>query len=153
MHLTVKHLFKRASFLGGVILIGGVLTFFNLKRDAIYNELVALDLIPQPEKLTELYFNDHANLPSTATRNQAISFAFVIHNLEASDYQYTYDVSVNVHGTRRIVDSGNILVKNNQYYVKHEKFHLMTSEPGQKVVVELTNKHQSIDFWIRRVTK
>ena len=153
MHLTMKHLFKRASFLIGVTFVVGMLIFFTLKRAAIYNELVTLDLIPQPENLTELYFNNHTNLPSSATRNQVISFAFVIHNLEATDYQYTYAVSINAHGTRRIIDSGNILVKNNQYCVKNEKIHLMTSEQSQEVVVELTNKQQSIDFWIRRITK
>ncbi len=121
--------------------------FFNLNRASVNNELVTLDLIPKPEKLTELYFNNNANLPSSATSNQVISFAFVIHNLETTDYQYAYDVSVNANGTRHIVDSGNVLVKNNQYYVKMEKFNLMNSPVSQEVVVELTNKQQSIGFW------
>lgn len=124
-----------------------MLIFFNLNRAPIYNELVNLDLIPKPEKLTELYFNNNANLPGSATSNQVISFAFVIYNLETTDYQYAYVVSVNANGTRHIVDSGNVLVKNNQYYVKNEQFNLMNSPGSQEVVVELTNKQQSIDFW------
>jgi hypothetical protein len=148
MHLTIKQLFKLASLFIGVILVVGILVFFNLNRASVYNELFALDLVPKPEKLTELYFNDNANLPSSVTSNQAISFAFVIHNLEATNFQYTYDVSVNANGTRHIVDSGNVLVKNNQYYVKNEKINLIHSTGSQEVVVELTNKQQSIDFWI-----
>jgi hypothetical protein len=149
MHLTSKQLFKLASLLIGVTLVVvGLLIFINLNRASVDNELVTLDLVPKPEKLTELYFNDNAKLPSSATSNQVISFAFVIHNLETTDYQYAYDVSVNANGTRQIVDSGNVLVKNNQYYVKDEKFNLMNSLGRQEVVVELTNKRQSIDFWI-----
>jgi len=148
MHLTIKQLFKLASLLIGVIVVIGMLVFFSLNRASVYNELVTLDLIPKPEKLTELYFNNNANLPSSVTSNQVISFAFVIHNLETTDFQYTYDVSVNANGTRYIVDSGNVLVKNNQYYVKNEQFNLMNSTGSQEVVVELTNKQQSIDFWI-----
>src|SRR5713226_677108 len=147
MHLTIKQLFKLVFLLIGVTLIVGMLIFFNLNRASVNNELVTLDLIPKPEKLTELYFNNNANLPSSATSNQVISFAFVIHNLETTDYQYAYDVSVNANGTRHIVDSGNVLVKNNQYYVKNEKFNLMNSPGSQEVVVELINKQQSIDFW------
>lgn len=147
MHLTIKQLFKLTSLLIGVILVVGMLIFFNLNRAPIYNELVNLDLIPKPEKLTELYFNNNANLPGSATSNQVISFAFVIYNLETTDYQYAYVVSVNANGTRHIVDSGNVLVKNNQYYVKNEQFNLMNSPGSQEVVVELTNKQQSIDFW------
>jgi hypothetical protein len=149
MRLTNQRLFKLSSALGiGVTLIVGVLIFFNLNAAAINNELVALDLVPKPEKLTELYFNNSANLPASATGDQAISFSFVIHNLEAANYQYVYEVSVNANGTRRIVDSGKVLVKNNQYYVKNEQFNLLSSPGRQEVVVALTNMQQSIDFWI-----
>lgn len=149
MYLTIKQLFKLAYLLLGVILVVvGMIVFYNLNRASIYNELAALDLIPKPEKLTELYFNDNANLPGSATSNQVISFAFVIHNLETTDYLYDYEVSVIFNGTRHIVDSGKVVVKNNQYYVKNEKFNLMNSAGRQEVVVELTNKQQSIDFWI-----
>jgi hypothetical protein len=155
MHLTSQRLFKLASLLVGVTLIGvtlvgAMLIFFNMNRASIYNELVTLDLIPRPEKLTELYFNNHATLLSSVTSNQVISFAFVIHNLETTDYQYAYNVSVKANSTKYIIDSGNILVKNNQYAVKHEKFKLTNSSGSQEVVVELTNKRQAIDFWIRR---
>ena len=128
-------------------MVGGMLIFYNFNKAAIDNELATLDLIPKPEKLTELYFNDNAKLPNSATSNQVISFAFVIHNLETTDYRYAYVVSVNANGTRHIVDSGNVLVKNNQYYVKNEMFNLLNSPGSQEVVVELTNKQQSIDFW------
>jgi hypothetical protein len=150
MYLTIKQLFKLIFLLMvGVILVVGMLIFFNVNRTSIQNVLVTLDLIPKSEKLTELYFNDNANLPSSETSNQVISFAFVIHNLETTDYQYVYEVSVNLNGTKHIVDSGKVLVKNNQYYVNNEKFNLMNSPGRQEVVVELTNKHQSIDFWVQ----
>lgn len=149
MRLTIKQLFKLAFFLLlGVVLIVGTPIFFNLNRASIYNELVTLDLVPKPEKLTELYFNDNANLPSSVTSRQAISFAFVIHNLETTDYQYVYEVSINVNGTKHIIDRGNVLVKDNQYYIKNEEFNLINSQGRQKIVVELINKQQSIDLWI-----
>lgn len=149
MRLTVKRHFKLPSLLLGLILVVTVVTLFiNVNRAAVNNQLAALDLIPKPELLTELYFNDNANLPTTATSKQAISFTFVIHNLETTDYQYVYDVAVDAIGIRHIVDSGNVLVKNNQYYIKNEKLNLMNFPGRQNVVVELTNIHQSIDFWV-----
>ncbi len=157
MDIKTKQLFKAVTLsLIGVILVVGVISFYNLNSTSIHNELVALYLLPKPEKLTELYFNDNANLPSSATKNQAnvdtaptLSFAFVVHNLETTDYQYVYEVSVNLNGTRHIIDSGKVLVKNNQYYSKNEKFNLMNVPGRQEVVVELTNKHQAIDFWVQ----
>ncbi len=149
MRLTVKRHFKLPSLLLGLVLVVTVVTLFiNVNRAAVNNQLAALDLIPKPELLTELYFNDNANLPTTATSKQTISFTFVIHNLETTDYQYVYDVAVDAIGIRHIVDSGNVLVKNNQYYIKNEKLNLMNFPGRQNVVVELTNIHQSIDFWV-----
>src|SRR5450631_3792014 len=124
MRVTMKQLFKLLPLSIGVVLVAGTLFFFNVNRAAVDNELATLDLIPKPEKLTELYFNDNAKLPTSAT-NQPVSFAFVIHNLETTDYQYVYVVSVNANGVRHIVDSGNVMVNNNQYYTKNENFNLM----------------------------
>jgi hypothetical protein len=147
VHLTTRKLFKQALCLLGAIFIIAMLIFFNVNRASIENALVTLDLVPKPEKLTELYFNNNTNLPDAATKNRTIHFTFVIHNLETTDYQYLYAVSVNARGTRHIVDRGKVFVKNNQYYIKYEQFKLMHSSGSQEVVVELTNKQQSIDFW------
>lgn len=148
MRLTNRQLFKLLFSFMGLTLLVGMLILFNVNRAFVHSELVTLDLLPQPERLTELYFNDSANLPSSATSNRVISFSFVIHNLETTDYQYSYDISVHTNDTRQIVDRGIVFVKNDQYYVKHEKFNLVFSSGRQDVVVELTNKRQSIDFWM-----
>lgn len=144
-----KQIFKLALLLIGVALVVNILIFLEINQEFVHNELIALDLIPKPETMTELYFASNANLPSTVTDNQTISFSFVIHNLEMSTYQYAYSISVDdTNGTKRIVDSGYVLVKNDQYYVKNEKFNLTKALGRQEVVVELTNKQQSIDFWV-----
>lgn len=146
MHQTVKQLAQLAPLLVGISLLVGVLIFFKLDNATIHNELVTLDLIPKPETLTELYFKNNVNLPDSTKSNQVIRFAFVIHNLEATDYQYTYNVYVNTNSTKHIVDSGRVLVKDNQNYVKNERFKLIKSQGNQEIVVELVNKNQSIDF-------
>src|SRR5579883_1664394 len=101
-----RRFFKLVFLLIGMLIIAGTAVFLNLYRTFVYNELMALYLVPRPEKLTELYFNNNASLPDTATANQPISFAFVIHNLETTDYQYVYTVSIVANGNRRIVDTG-----------------------------------------------
>src|SRR5690348_14819310 len=117
MRPTTKRLFKPVSLsLVAVTLVTGMIIFFRMNGAAVQNALVSLDLVPKPEKMTELYFSDPANLPGSATSNQVISFAFVIHNLETADYRYVYEVSVNVNGATHVVDSGQVFVKDNQYY-------------------------------------
>jgi hypothetical protein len=148
MYSTIQQLVKLAPLLIGMMLLVGMLIFFNSDNAAIHNELEALYLLPRPERLTELYFDANEKLPKSVTENQPVRFAFTIHNLETSDYQYTYEVLVKAQGTSHVVDSGNILVKNSQYYSKTEQFSLKGASKEQEVVVALTNKKQSIDFWL-----
>lgn len=153
MHPTIRQLFKLGPLLIGAIVVAGMLIFYSFNRETVHNELVALNLLPRPEKLTELYFNNAALLPDPTSERQSVNFAFVIHNLETTDFQYVYVVSVNANGTRLVVDRGQVLLKNNQYFVKKEKFNLMKSSVSQDVVIELTNMRQSIDFWTRGLAK
>src|SRR5436309_674549 len=85
MRLTNKQPFKLSSLLMiGVILVVAMLIVFNLNRASINNELVALDLVPKPEKLTELYFNDNANLPGSATNDLATgTYSGTIYNISS----------------------------------------------------------------------
>lgn len=148
MRPAIKKLSKLAPLLVGVTLIVGMLISFSLNRTIIHNELVALDLIPRPDRLTELYFNNNQNLPSSMTNNQEINFAFVVHNLETIDYHYDYQVSMRTNGTRHIIENGIIFVKQNQYFVKHENFKFTGTLERQEIIVSLLNTGQSIDFWI-----
>ncbi|SRR5579884_348352 len=148
MYSTIQQLVKLAPLLMGAILLVGMLVIFNSDNAAIHNELETLYLLPRPERLTELYFDANEKLPKSVVANQPVRFAFTIHNLETSDYQYTYEVLVKSQGTSHVVDSGNILVKNGQYYSQAEQISLKESAKEQEVVVVLTNKKQSIDFWL-----
>jgi len=147
-HLINKKFHKLASLLLVLGLTVVVIILMNFNSAVIYNELVALDLLPKPEKVTELYFGDSAHLPASATGSQVISFTFVIHNLETTDYSYAYDVVVIANGKRHVVDGGNVFVKNNQSFVKKEEILPENSPVRQDVVVELVNLRQSIDFWV-----
>lgn len=148
MHPTNNQLFKLTSLLLVLGLTVVIIILLNVNSAAVYNELVSLDLVPKPEKLTELYFDNSADLPASVTGNQTISFTFVVHNLETTDYQYTYDVVVIANGGRHVVDGGIVLVKKNQSFIKKEEIPVENSPGRQDVVVELVNLRQSIDFWV-----
>ena len=148
MYGTIQQLVKLMPLLIGATVLVGMLIIFNSDNPAIHDELVSLSLLPQPEKLTELYFAASEKLPKYVVGNDTIRFAFVVHNLEVADHHYAYNVQVRSLDKKRVVDSGSIFVKDSQYYVKNEQFSLDQAEKVQEVVVELADKGQSIDLWI-----
>lgn len=47
-------------------------------------------MLPRPERLTELYFTDHAQLPTTYTASNSQTIKFTIHNLEHQTTKYRF---------------------------------------------------------------
>jgi hypothetical protein len=64
-----------------------------VQHQEIYNRLYSWKLIPRPERLTELYFGDHINLPKTYTPTQQQTVAFAVHDLEYRTTVYTYTIA------------------------------------------------------------
>lgn len=111
------------------------------------SNVITLATTHQPEKFTELYFEDHINLPKIITRWKQYSFVFTVHNLENQNMDYAYEVYLQRDEQKIIIDSGEFSLKDNEF--KSVKVDLGPLKNLQsKIVVELMNKNQSIDFWM-----
>ena len=87
--------------------------------------LIYLHFIPIGiEPLTELYFENHANLPKNIEVGKKYSFVFTIHNLEYRDMNYTYNVSAFDNEGNLIfeLDKGDIFLKNNESKTFYKDF-------------------------------
>ena len=120
----------------------GFITFFTFTNNAI------VSLIPKQETLTELYFIDSANLPSSVANfsNQQVSFA--IHNLENKNMIYKYDVYILSLGKKQNILSKVIPVKNSEQKIIAISFRTAIVHSKDKLVVVLNN-NQSIDFLLK----
>lgn len=115
-------------------------------RPAIYRQLDALKLIPRPERFTELYFENHTNLPKTIVKNETISFSFTIHNMEGKDMEYPYVVYFkNNYGTTT-VEKNTALVKDNEYKTITESYTFKSASAQETLYVELTDQRQELRF-------
>jgi hypothetical protein len=110
---------------------------------------IALATTVKPETFTELYFEDHINLPKTITKWQVYNFSFTVHNIEYQDMNYPYVVYVLMNNQKVILDSGNFTLKNDEFKTIKEDVGPFENYRAQ-VVVELTNKNQSIHFWVEQ---
>ncbi len=100
------------------------------------------------EAFTELYFEDHLNLPKQVDSSEKYSFKFTVHNLEGKDMKYIYDVYLDIGNEKLFLDKGTIFLKNNGYKTMQEVFTKNGSLSKGKIIVNLVNKNQQIAFWI-----
>lgn len=100
------------------------------------------------EAFTELYFEDHLNLPKQVASSQEYSFQFTLHNLEDKNMKYRYEVYLDIGDEKLFLDKGTIFLKNNEYKTTQEIFTKNGSLYKGKIVVNLINKNQQISFWI-----
>ncbi len=133
------------------------------QRQAIYDQLYAWKLIPRPERLTELYFTDHTNLPKTYKPDETQVVKFTVRNLEYRDTDYKYVVGVmNEDETEELLDraSGEIQLTHDQYKNVEVPITITAKGPRAKIVVTIyyqgikfgedvpTDQEQSIHYWV-----
>ena len=122
-----------------------------LSRD-ITDQLNAWKLLPQPERLTELYFTQQNNLPSTYVPGQQQDVSFTVHDLEYAAIPYSYTiVEQDAAGDKsQMLSSGQFVLHQDQYEQLHINVTLQDVGANAKVVVRLTNVPESIDYLVSR---
>ncbi|MDE1924562.1 MAG: hypothetical protein KGH79_00045 [Patescibacteria group bacterium] len=103
--------------------------------------LAELNLTPQNEPLTELYFT--GILPK-ASLESAAPFSFTIHNLEGRRVDYPYTVLLESQGGSRIIDSGTVSLEDNGSASMQETLPVVRA--ASVVVVGLPEQGLSIHF-------
>lgn len=115
-------------------------------------EAIIMATTVKPETFTELYFENHTQLPDKVTRLQKYSFSFTIHNLEYQDMEYPYTVYLQRDNEKTILTQGSVSLK-------HDESKTIQDTVGPfknlrtKIVVELTNKNQIISYWLDKADK
>ena len=114
-----------------------------------WEETISLATTARPERLTELYFENHHLLPDVIRQNEEINFEFTICNFEGEDLEYIYEVFMLWQNQKNIIDSDSIFIRKNESKTVIQKYLLDELLVGKiKVAVDLINKNQQIHFWV-----
>jgi len=124
-----------------------IVLFLYIIHGSVYGEMKKFDLIPMPERYTELFFKDYELLPKNTVAGQTTSFTFVIHNLEFATSTYPYRVYFEYpSGGEVTFASGTVTVADQAYQDVTVAHTFLASNEEGEVVVELTSLDQQIDF-------
>ncbi len=110
-------------------------------------EAIVLATTVKPETFTELYFEDHSNLPKAIIRRKEYSFVFTVHNLEHQDMEYPYAIYLQRGDQKTILNQGTFSLKYDEFKSINEGFGPLKNLRSN-IVVELLNKNQIISFWM-----
>jgi uncharacterized membrane protein len=140
-----------------------VVIFGTVQRQAIYDQLYDWKLIPRPERLTELYFTDHTNLPKTYEPDETQVVKFTVRNLEYRTTDYSYVVGVmNDDESAKLLNraSGKIRLDHEQLQNIEVPITITAKGSRAKVIVtiyyqgikfgedDLSDQEQSIHYWV-----
>ncbi len=133
---------------GGVVAAFFLFAIFALQTDTVEAALRKHKLLPEPERFTELYLENHLRLPKTYVRGGNNSFTFTVHNLEHKPMKYDYVVEAVSTESARFITKGSFELEHDAY--KSVKARIASSEAAQrtKINISLENKDQSIHFWV-----
>lgn len=107
--------------------------------------LLVLTQIPLGiEPLTELYFENHTELPKHIFLNQPYNFSFTVNNLEYQDMKYNYNISIKYPNKTYELDSGEIFLSDNESKTTYEAFTLKENFEKAKINIQITKDHLNI---------
>lgn len=131
-----------------VLVIIGLIIFWQ----PIINQMHAWKLLPQPEKLTELYFNNPNSLPTTYSPNETQNVDFTVHNLEYQTIKYTYTIneSAKVGQTGTILKTGTFTLNQNQYQKESDIISILPISNRVNISINLTSQNEDIDYWLTK---
>lgn len=135
--------------LATLVLIFGV-SLVIINQSVIYNQLNNWKLLPQAEKLTELYFTDHLSLPKQYTPGETFILPFTVHNLEHKTQEYTYAIKQidSTSNTSNQLATGSFTIDNDQFYRASIPITYVKSGAKSSIIVSLTNINQAILYHI-----
>lgn len=152
---------KQVYYTGLLAFICIGLSLFSFDR-IVARQLSAWKLLPRPERLTELYFPDHAQLPTTFTPDALAIVRFTIHNQEHQATQYYYILTVQAAGKEQLVGDGTITLAHNDSQNIVQTFSMPTLGDRQEIRVRLqydsipfgheatSSQTQAIHYWVNR---
>ena len=147
--------------IGAVVVI--MLAFVISATPPVHSFLRTLRVVPEPERLTELYFDPTAPPPATYRAGQPFNVRFHIHNLEEQSVPYTYEVRLaNERGDNSaLLSQQQVTLQNNE----NKTISLSVTPPdmGSNAKIEITirynrvkdthsgkdPKNTSINYWIK----
>lgn len=125
-----------------------------INASAINRQLHTWKLLPEPERLTELYFTDHAKLPTTYTPGETQTVSFSIHNLEYRTVQYNYRITQTDGDGNNGIELANGSVTLDQNQTTNESAAVILTDFGPKsrlnVVLETGTSRQTIFYNITK---
>jgi hypothetical protein len=117
----------KAVVIGGVVLL------------AIF--LVVLAFIPLGiEPLTEVYFENHTQLPSSVELGKLYNYSFSVHNLEHQRMRYVYTIDLIDENNTLLfnMDSGEFVLAHDESMIVDETFKLVEEFERARVQVNVT---------------
>lgn len=139
------------SLMGKLMRIGAGFLLLSLViayNGAIKDFLHFYHLLPEPENLTELYFEDHLNLPNKIAIGEEHKFRFTIHNLENRVMNYEYKVTGTDDMAEWNITTGNAEMKHDEYKSIDVTYLIATASGRVKIAVTLPELNQLISFWL-----
>lgn len=113
------------------------------------SDLYNRTFLPQPERVTELYFNTPESLPHIITAKTQTQFSFRVANHEAQPVTYSYTVTIATPGfPLQTVTSGNFTLSDSGQTDIPVPFSVTAKGVRSLITVQLIDRPEAIHFWV-----
>jgi len=104
------------------------------------------------EPLTELYFENHTELPKHLFLEKTYNFSFTIHNLEEQDmdYDYTIEVFDNEGNFMFEINKGSFFLANEEYQTFEQDFRFIRNFDRARINIKIIKNPPEEEPWFKK---
>lgn len=132
-------------------------------QGAFSKQLESWQVLPRPERLTELYFTDYRGLPAMVKAGATHKVAFTIHSLEHQTIMYHYTITAvpSGDGVAHQMNEGTLTLRHDQSQVISQNITVPLTDDRIAVKVGLeyqgiapgddaaSLQKQSVHYWVK----
>lgn len=136
---------KRSSIIV-VIAICLLIFIAAVNRSSLVALLHTYHLLPEPEPLTELYFENHQALPSLLVPGKEESISYTIHNVEYKPMRYDVTITAKTADWEEPMYKNTVDLMHDEYKTATHSFTL--SEATRTAVIVSLSTGEKIQLWL-----
>jgi len=147
----LKHQLRQPVILLSIAVIA-VIAIGGIFHAPINRQMHRWKLLPEPERLTELYFTNPNKLPKTYTPGQPQEVSFTVHNLEYRSMNYRYQITQSSQDGQQsqVMNTGAFSLGHDLYHTAAVNIPTVNLGDNVKVEVKLINTNESIDYLLKK---
>lgn len=131
-----------------LLIFFSIALFYLFSQNSNTKLLQSYGLLPTEESYTEMFIEDHQNLPNYLAPGREATASFTLHNYEHKNKNYKFIITKTLDNETDVIGSGSAALVHGQAKTIRFNYDVATTEARTRIEVAIPDIKQSVHFYV-----